>query len=284
MREVHKGVCKTHIKDQALASKVAKDHANLLYIVPILSDVPEGNITLALSTWGVDILGPFPLVVRQVKFLKVTMDYFTKWVEVEPIATISTERIICRFDLPSVIVLDNDTQFTFQLVIEFCSQLKIKQVFTSIKHPQSNVEAESANKIIKAKGGKRQIGGGITPSALVIPHYPPIPPLNEEKIRANLDLLQEIWEVAHMKEIATKLRADRQYNAKVFPRKLKKQDLVLRKVLRNSSSNKLTLNWEDPYIIVEEVGKGAFRYYKMQDVSPGKGVKNTKDLREAVGQ
>ncbi|RDX67173.1 hypothetical protein CR513_53983, partial [Mucuna pruriens] len=36
-------------------------------------------------TWGVDILGPFPFMVGQVKFLIVAIDYFTKWVEVESI-------------------------------------------------------------------------------------------------------------------------------------------------------------------------------------------------------
>jgi len=29
-------------------------------------------------TWGIDILGPFPRVVRQLKFLIVAVEYFTK--------------------------------------------------------------------------------------------------------------------------------------------------------------------------------------------------------------
>ncbi|RDX80482.1 hypothetical protein CR513_38963, partial [Mucuna pruriens] len=43
-------------------------------------------------------------------------NYFTKWVEVEPIMTITAKRIICRFRLPSIIVSDNDMQFTSQLL------------------------------------------------------------------------------------------------------------------------------------------------------------------------
>ncbi|RDX88423.1 hypothetical protein CR513_29981, partial [Mucuna pruriens] len=39
-----------------------------------------------LSTWGMDILGPFPKAKGQVKFLLVSVDYFTKWIKAEPLA------------------------------------------------------------------------------------------------------------------------------------------------------------------------------------------------------
>ncbi|GJY42246.1 reverse transcriptase domain-containing protein [Tanacetum coccineum] len=39
--------------------------------------------------WGVDIVGPFPEAPGWVKFLKVAIDYFTKWAEAEPVATIT---------------------------------------------------------------------------------------------------------------------------------------------------------------------------------------------------
>ena len=41
------------------------------------------------AQWGLDIMGPFPIVIRQLKFLVVGIDYFTKWVEVEAMATIT---------------------------------------------------------------------------------------------------------------------------------------------------------------------------------------------------
>jgi len=37
-------------------------------------------------TWGIDILGSFPLAICQMKYLIVAFEYFTKWVEVEPVA------------------------------------------------------------------------------------------------------------------------------------------------------------------------------------------------------
>ena len=38
-------------------------------------------------------MGPFPTTVRQLKLLVVGIDYFTKWVEVEALATITKKNI-----------------------------------------------------------------------------------------------------------------------------------------------------------------------------------------------
>ncbi|KAL0373513.1 UNVERIFIED_CONTAM: hypothetical protein Sradi_3267000 [Sesamum radiatum] len=42
--------------------------------------VPEDH-----KKWDMDIVGPFPLVPGQKKFLLVAIDYFTKWVEQSPL-------------------------------------------------------------------------------------------------------------------------------------------------------------------------------------------------------
>ena len=60
-------------------------------------------------------MGPFPLGIRQMKFFVVDIDYFTKWVEVEPLANITQQNvknfvwknIMCRFGMPRVLVSDN---------------------------------------------------------------------------------------------------------------------------------------------------------------------------------
>ena len=84
------------------------------------------------------------------------VDYFTKWIEVEPLSKITTAQcqkflrcnIITRFGISSSMVIDNGTQFTNCKFQEMLSSLKIKQHFTSIEHPQANGQAESANKEI----------------------------------------------------------------------------------------------------------------------------------------
>ena len=66
-----------------------------------------------------DILGPFLKAMGQRKYLLVAVDYFTKWVEVEAIASITEhelrkfiwKNIITRFGVPQVIIFDNGRQF-----------------------------------------------------------------------------------------------------------------------------------------------------------------------------
>ena len=60
-------------------------------------------------------MGQFPLGKKQLRFLIAAIDYFTKWVEAEPVMTIMKAKatsfvwknIICRFGDPHVIISDN---------------------------------------------------------------------------------------------------------------------------------------------------------------------------------
>ena len=78
------------------------------YLTPMMDLWP-------FAQWGLDILGPFPLGTRQIKFLVVEIDYFTKWVKAEPLASITQQNvknfiwknIMCRFGVPRVLVSDN---------------------------------------------------------------------------------------------------------------------------------------------------------------------------------
>ena len=45
------------------------------------------------TQWGLDIVGPFPTAIRQLKFLIMGIDYFTKWVEAEALATITEKNV-----------------------------------------------------------------------------------------------------------------------------------------------------------------------------------------------
>ena len=71
------------------------------------------------AQWGLDIIGPFPIVMWQLKFLIVAIDNFTKWVEAEALATIMEKNvrsfvwknIVYRYEIPRVLVSDNGKQF-----------------------------------------------------------------------------------------------------------------------------------------------------------------------------
>ncbi|XP_016168883.1 uncharacterized protein K02A2.6-like [Arachis ipaensis] len=57
-------------------------------------------------------------------------------------------QVITRFGIPKIIISDNGTQFTDKKFVEFLTGLGIKQKFSSVEHPQTNGQVESANKVI----------------------------------------------------------------------------------------------------------------------------------------
>ena len=115
------------------------------------------------AQWGLDIMGPFLIATRQLKFLVVGIDYFIKWVEAEALATITEKNvrsfiwrnIVCRYGIPRVLVSDNGKQFNNGSFSNFCSQLGIKNHYSSLVHPQANRQVEVTNrsllKIIKTR-------------------------------------------------------------------------------------------------------------------------------------
>jgi len=108
--------------------------------------------------WGMDIIGPFSPGKGQTKHLLVVVDYFTKWIEVEPLATITARNVqnfVCRFGVPHSIVSDNGQQFIDQGLMTFYKDLGIKSLTSSVEYPQTNGQAEAANKVLLNELKKR---------------------------------------------------------------------------------------------------------------------------------
>ncbi|GJX96724.1 reverse transcriptase domain-containing protein [Tanacetum coccineum] len=95
----------------------------------------------------------------------VAMDYFTKWIEAKPVATITGaqvkkfvwDNVVCRFGLPREIVSDNEKQFRDNPFKDWCEKLSIRQCFASVKHPQTNGLVERVN-ISLGDGIKARLG------------------------------------------------------------------------------------------------------------------------------
>ena len=113
MAELHEGICESHIGGRSLALKVIRvgyywptisedctRHAQQCkqcqqhacwYKAP-LEELRSYN-PWPFHTWGIDILGPFSLAIRQMKYVVVAIEYFTKWIDAEPIVQITAHKI-----------------------------------------------------------------------------------------------------------------------------------------------------------------------------------------------
>ena len=110
-----------------------------------------------------DIVGPLPAATAQKKFLLVTTYYFNKWVEAEAYASINDKdvtkfvwkNIICHFGIPQAIIADNGQQFDSITFRNFCSELNIRNLYSTPRYPQSNGQAEATNKTLVTALKKR---------------------------------------------------------------------------------------------------------------------------------
>ncbi|GKV06276.1 hypothetical protein SLEP1_g18175 [Rubroshorea leprosula] len=151
LREVHEGVCGSHVGARTLAHKVLRQgyywpnmHKDATYFVQKcpkcqffahLTHQPAEELTNLVAPWpfaqwGLDLLGLFVKGVGGVTHMVVGVDYFTK------------------YGIPNQIVADNGTQFNCSSFQDFCSSYGIKLQFTSVYHPESNGMVEFVNKCI----------------------------------------------------------------------------------------------------------------------------------------
>ncbi|KAL5567548.1 hypothetical protein UlMin_024123 [Ulmus minor] len=147
MREIHEGYVRRCDACQRFSPLI---HQPAEELNSVLSPWP-------FAKWGIDLIGPLPLGKYRMKFVVVAIDYYTKWVEAEPLSEITEARttsfvwknIVCRFGIPHSLVSDNGTQFDSTGLKKLCSELGIRKHFASVAHPQSNGQVEAVNKTIK---------------------------------------------------------------------------------------------------------------------------------------
>ncbi|CAJ2643857.1 unnamed protein product [Trifolium pratense] len=325
LREVHEGINAQHLGGRSLARKAlragyywptmqqdAKDHVkkcdkcqrhgDMLLAPP--RELKSLSSPWPFAWWGMDLLGPFTKGLYQNRYLIVAVDYFTKWVEAEPLSDITSLRVLrffkrnvlARFGIPQVVVTDNGTQFTDKDFQAFLVALGTKQHFTSVEHPQTNGQAEAANRVI-LRGLRRRLDQnkkkwveeldnvlwayrttphsttGETPFRMVYGTEAVIPveigepsrrteqPLDEEQndeaLREELDLVEEIRTGASLKEATLKQKIAARHDTKVIKREFEVGSLVLRRNA-DSQDGKLAPNWEGPYRVIDKTENGAY--------------------------
>ena len=90
-------------------------------------------------------------------------DYFTKWVEVEPLENIRDmdakrfvwKNIVFRFRIPYTLISDDGLQFDSKTFKRYCCNLGITNRYSTLAYPQGNGQAEAVNKVIVSGLKKR---------------------------------------------------------------------------------------------------------------------------------
>ncbi|XP_075633336.1 uncharacterized protein LOC142605782 [Castanea sativa] len=165
---------------------------------------------------GLAIVGPFPKAVGNRRWLLVGMDYFTKWVEAEPLANIRDidakrffgKNIVTRFGIPHTLISDNDLQFDSKAFKRYCCDLGIMNRYSTLAYPQGNGQVKAVNKVIL--NGLKKRSTGETPFSItyeikaVIPLETEFPTLrtnsftpsnNDRLLEKSLDLIKERREI-----------------------------------------------------------------------------------------
>jgi hypothetical protein len=177
MKEIHAGLCGSHIGSRPLLGKVFRQGFYWLKATSDAADLVQKcencqqcardqkqplsltqliQPTWPLQRWGLDLLGPLPPAQGNLKYVVVAVEYFCKWIEANPLAIITSvtvqkffwQNIVCRFGVPKAITVDNGTQFDAEAFKDFCDQIGTKIHFALVRHPESNGLVERANSII----------------------------------------------------------------------------------------------------------------------------------------
>ncbi|GKV17775.1 hypothetical protein SLEP1_g28236 [Rubroshorea leprosula] len=293
VREVHEGVCGMHIGGKTLARKLLR-HG---YYWPTMVEDAQNyvkNVRLASS-----MLMIYTCQARCYHLSRFPGPLLNGASTCSALSSRAKEAAISWFSIPKRIIADNGPQFRAAALRSFCNDYGIELALTSVYTPQSNGQAEFANKIV-LRGLKTRVlathtnwveklnkvlwscrttpssATGETPFSLaygaeaIIPVEVGLPSdrldrhddqNNEQLLRENLDLVEEIREMSRISNMAHQSRVAKFYNKRVRARQFQVDDLVLRKAgLTNTYSHmgKLAPNWEGPYMVVQVKRPGSY--------------------------
>ncbi|XP_063070441.1 uncharacterized protein LOC134461440 [Engraulis encrasicolus] len=260
--------------------------------------IPLPIIETPFQRIGLDIVGPLPKSSRGHQYILVILDYATRYPEAIPLRKATSRQIAkelfllsTSLGIPKEILTDQGSPFMSRVMKELCALLKIKQLRTSVYHPQTDGLVERFNKTLKSmlkksieEDGRNwdqllpyllfairevpQSSTGFSPFELLLSYRP----------RGLLDIAKEAWEeqpckqrtiVEHVGAMKERMRvvypivrehmetAQRQqqasYNRPAQPREFKPGDRVL--VLVPTVECKFLATWQGPYEVIERIGE-----------------------------
>ncbi len=250
-----------------------------------------------------DLVGPLPKLAQGHEHILVVVDYATRYPEAIPLRKATAKNIahelfllFSRVGIPTEILTDQGTPFMSRLMADLCQLLQVKQLRTTVYHPQTDGLVERFNQTLKqmlqrvAADDRRdwdqmlpyvlfgirevpQASTGFTPFELLFGRQP----------RGLLDVAKEAWEhqqptphqslVEHVTEMRQRIdrvmplvwehlakaqqAQARHYNRAAQPQEFQTGDLVM--VLVPTAACKFLVMWRGPYMVVEKVGPVTYR-------------------------
>ncbi|VFQ82993.1 unnamed protein product [Cuscuta campestris] len=204
---------------------------------------PVSNV-IPFARFGVDIIGAFPIAQGGKKFVIVAIDYFTKWIEAEALANITTQQ--CKkFIWKNIITRRAHGETPFSLTYGCEARLPIEAEFPTFR--ESNYQ----------------------------------PQQNEEDHLAELNLVEERRMAAEVKMSTYQQVVKKYHDNKVGPRYFQVGDEVLRRreASRPGDGGKLAKNWEGPYRVRTIIRPGTYRLETLDGV-PVERTWNSHHLRK----
>jgi hypothetical protein len=109
-----------------------------------------------MTEMGNGFVRPLPPAQGNLRYIVVAAEYFSKWIEPKPIATITSttvqmfywQNIICSFGVPKAITVDNGAQLDSKAFRTFYDQIRTNMHFASVRHLESNGLVEWINGVI----------------------------------------------------------------------------------------------------------------------------------------
>ncbi len=118
--------------------------------------IPLPIIEVPFERIGMDLVGPLPKSARGHEHILVIVDYATRYPEAIPLRKATSKAIaqelflLCsRVGIPSEILTDQGTPFMSRLMADLCRLLQVRQIKTTVYHPQTDGLVERFNQTLK---------------------------------------------------------------------------------------------------------------------------------------
>ncbi|GJW91413.1 reverse transcriptase domain-containing protein [Tanacetum coccineum] len=120
-------------------------------------EMPQNSIQVCeiFDVWGIEFMGLFPSS-RGNKYIRVAVDYLSKWVEVKALPTNDARVVVkflkslfARFGTPRAIISDRGTHFCNDKFAKVMSKYGVTHRLATAYHPQTSGQVEVSNRGLK---------------------------------------------------------------------------------------------------------------------------------------